>query len=456
VELSEAAQRILRRHAALILVLVLLGGAAAFALHLGDPTLYRATARLVLDTPDPQSGTESASIADTARAIVTGPTQVTEALATVGVRRDPVDFAKHDVVLEALGTSGVLALSVRDPNPRIAAALANALADELIQARVEVTAGRIDQALTDISSEIADLSRQVTVIDFRVNDLNEQIAAGGSEEDLAALRAQRDDLVQSRDALVQQRTSLQAEQATVESANALRPQAAVVDRAAPPPDPEPSRVPADTALGVLLGLVLGVGAASVLEAFRPTVIGRDGFVRELGAPVIGELPAPPSHLEGMAMASVATRLRLAAAGAEVDRVELIFTDHEQYLSEFGAHRPQSAEAPPRPDGTKPYLATLHFDRARGRFAAANGKPATGSSLAVAELERPLALVPPRQKVGGVLIVPTAISRKELTSVTDLLTLANWPLLGVVTYRPARGIGLRRRLHDDSAYPEWRP
>ena len=81
-------------------------------------------------------------------------------------------------------------------------------------------------------------------------------------------------------------------------------------------------------------LVLGVGAASVLESFRPTVIGRDGFVRELGAPVIGELPAPPSALDGMALGAVAGRLRLAAVAAEVDRIELIFTDHAQYLSEF--------------------------------------------------------------------------------------------------------------------------
>ncbi|MDP9340578.1 MAG: hypothetical protein M3Q23_00405 [Actinomycetota bacterium] len=457
-ELSEAAQRILKRHAALIVILVVVCGAGAYALHAGQPTMYRATARLVLDAPDPQSGTESAAIADTARAIVTGPTQVQQALRTVGVHRDSIEFAKHDVTLEALGTSGVLALSVRDTSPRVASQLANTLATGLIQARVRVGAGRVDQALTDLRAQIADLSRQATVLDFRINGLNGQIAVGGSPEDLAALRAQRDDLVQQRDALAQQRANLQSEQATIESANVLRPEAAVVDRATPPPAAEPSRWPTDSALGVLLGLVLGVGAASVLESFRPTVIGRDGFVRELGAPVIGELPGPPSELDGMALATVAGRLRLAAVAAEVDRIEMIFTDQAQFLSEFGGAHAASPDEPLRPEGAKPYLAPLRFDRANGRFAAYNGDGASHGTVALAELDRPRALAPAPPKVGAVLIVPTAIRRRELISVTDLLTLANWPLLGVITYRRGRVRGrvLARRRHarHNGADPDW--
>src|SRR5205814_9761594 len=139
-----------------------------------------------------------------------------------------------------------------------------------------------------------------------------------------------------------------------------------------------------------------------------------------------------------------------------------FTDHAQYLSEFGGGggngngtREPSRALPQRPDGAKPYLAPLRFDRANGRFAAYNGDAETRGALALAEPDRPrpLAAVPASPpKVGAVLIVPTAVSRKELTSVTDLLTLANWPLLGVVTYRRGRFLSRRRAAPDRGAAP----
>jgi hypothetical protein len=159
----------------------------------------------------------------------------------------------------------------------------------------------------------------------------------------------------------------------------------------------------------------------------------------------------------MALGTVAGRLRLAAVAAEVDRIELIFTDHAQYLSEFGGARGVSATAGPRPEGVKPYLAPLRFDRANGRFAALNGdgegRSANGG-VALAEVDRRHALATAPPKVGAVLIVPTAISRTELTSVTDLLTLANWPLLGVVTYRRPRPLARWRRARNHGAEPDW--
>ncbi len=71
-ELDEAIQRIVRHHLKLIALCAALGVALGFAASQGAAT-YTASARVVMDLPDPASVSEAAAIADTARAVVTGP-----------------------------------------------------------------------------------------------------------------------------------------------------------------------------------------------------------------------------------------------------------------------------------------------------------------------------------------------------------------------------------------------
>src|SRR5919108_6419908 len=111
-DFDQIAQRIFRRHALLIAACLLVGVAAALLIHLGDVKQYTAVARLTLDVPDPKSSAESLAVTDTARAIVTSPTQIRTALAKVGVARDTARLARNDVQLQQLGTSAVLQLSV--------------------------------------------------------------------------------------------------------------------------------------------------------------------------------------------------------------------------------------------------------------------------------------------------------------------------------------------------------
>ena len=58
-ELEEAFRRIVGQHLRLIVGFAVIGFAVAAFSHLGGGTSYTATARLVLDTPDPKSRTEA-------------------------------------------------------------------------------------------------------------------------------------------------------------------------------------------------------------------------------------------------------------------------------------------------------------------------------------------------------------------------------------------------------------
>src|SRR5712692_806629 len=334
-EVNEALRRILGGHTKLVLALLMAGlgiGLAvrsghsltigpygqhscarwAFGLNPSDPPLYSATTRVVLDTANPKAEAESLAIASTARAIVTSPAHVAAALAKVGLRRDAATVAACDVKLQPLGSSAILQISARDSNPIAAAALANAVATDLIDTRLETSRGQAVQLVSDLDTRIqaldvsiGDLDSQVATLvksslaaappanDFTARAVTADAAAAAARaaqtaNSLSALRTRRGDLASEK-------VALEAERENLLAAGAIPPKPTVIDPATPPVGPDPTQRLTYLALGLLLGLTAGIGMAALLETVRPTVIGRRALGTALSAPVLGELPF---HLEG--------------------------------------------------------------------------------------------------------------------------------------------------------------
>ncbi|MFL5800078.1 MAG: hypothetical protein ACJ77A_19375 [Actinomycetota bacterium] len=432
-ELNEAANRILRRHLRLIVSLLLLGVGGAYLLDAHDHVEYQAAARFVLDTQDPQSSTESQAIADTARAIATGPAAVAQALHKIGANRNPVELAKHHIGVEALGSSGVLELDVMDPNPRVAAALANALANRIIESRLAISTGGATRVLDELGSQIDALTHQIAGADTKLDSLNQQIAHTTDPQTLLGLRAERDDLSQTRTFEAQRRTVLESERATIATSDALRPQASMLDSAVPPVTPAPSRRAVDMALGGLLGLLLGIGVAATIEAFRPTVIGSVAVARDAGAPLLGELPAAPSGVTSEELGEVDSHLLLAAKAARVQHVELICADASMELFvmawDLGAGRPS-----PQPvTGGEGSNGDPHSNGQSGR---GGGPDAMETAIGV----HPDSAA----RVGLVLVTPRTVRRARIAAAENFRQLSGWPLLGVITYRKRRRLFRRKR------------
>jgi uncharacterized protein involved in exopolysaccharide biosynthesis len=305
-------------HWYVIAIFVLASAGVVTAIHLGEPPTYTASTRLVLDAPAPTSVGEAQALSDAAKAIVTSPSHIVAALKAAQVSRDPVNVEKN-ITLIPLGTSGVLQLSVQDISPTVAAAITNALADDLIQTRLAVSpAARI----ASLDSRINALNDRITAIDTQVAALEGQLAAisvNPSDATTAAVQAQiLDDRIAAysseRTALTQQELQLESERNNlVSSGSESTP--SVIDRATPPIHPDPSRLPIDLALALVIGLVLGTGAASMLEIFAPSLRGVDAIAAALGVPVLGSLPDEDG--------SLIDRLTLGARAADVASIELV-------------------------------------------------------------------------------------------------------------------------------------
>jgi capsular polysaccharide biosynthesis protein len=439
-ELNEVVHRVVRRHLGLIATFVLAGLLAAFAYHVNDAPLYSATARLVLDTPDPTNQSQSVVIADTARAIATGDSLVNRALTEVGVHRDGRDLALHDIEVQALGSSSVVQLSVTDSDPGVAVALANAIAKSVIRARLEVSTGQAATIVQDLDAQIADLQVQARNLDRKIDNL---------DPNSGTTRGQLDQLLAQRDVVTQRLSQLQTERTTVEGSRALRPKAGIIDPASAPAKQLPGRRLPDIILGGLLGLLIGVGVAAGLESLHPTLVGRAAIAKATAAPILAELVGPPGGRgqrhgwHSADIAEAAMHVELVAVAAGIKQVKLMALDRQVDLRDLAWVLEDSLST-----ATVDLVAMPTARRRRSGFRQArqNDDPFTQAD--------PAQDVPAENgngQVGLVIVGPTVIKLRDLEPVKDFLAISGWPLLGVVLYHPLHRRALAHRI-DRAANP----
>lgn len=449
-ELNDVARRVLGHHWWLIVVFVLLGIGAAGLMHRGDVEMYTASTRLVLDTPDPETRAESIAIADTAKAIATSPSQVRDALRESNVTgRNPVKLAREHVSVRALGTSGVLELSVSDRSPQAAADISNALAVRLIRSRLDVTTGEVQQILADLDKRIADLNRRISRLDAQIISLDMLVASASTVDVVNSARRRRNDAVGLRELLAQQRAVAESERVSLLSTQASRPRPSIIGRASPPDRPDSSRWLPDVVLGGLLGLILGVGLAGLIETFRPSFVGSNALAREFDTPLLGTLPGDPDEEDALVdAAAIAMRIRLAAEVANVQTVNLFSAGPHLELERF-AEQLQAAL-----DSTKSEELVPELDSTESQelVASAQGRRAAGDVVRPAKRRGGVrgASVAPRgvrirpfkpetartngARAGLVLVSPTTLRKSDIDGITHTLRLDAWSVLGLVTYR----------------------
>ena len=175
----------------------------------------------------------------------------------------------------------------------------------------------------------------------------------------------------------------------------------MIDKAFPPSHPDPSRLPIDLGLALVIGVILGVAVSSVLEIFGPTLASAEAISAALETPLLGWLSEPTETLRD--------RLALAASAAAVGAVELLGVGNIPSLSALA----RSMEVP---------------------------GPAEGKGLAIFSAED----APPAYRNGSaspssgfVLVTPERIRKAALAPARNLLAISGRPLLGVIVHMPDR-------------------
>jgi len=327
-----------------------------------------------------------------------------------------VAVARDDVTVKSLGASGVLEVAVSDVNPRVAANISNALTRGVVRARLAVSEGQLRRVLANLDPRIENLDRRIARLDARAH-LSPQAGS-------------------ARSALSQQRSSLESERVSAMATAAQQPKPSIISAAAVPSRPDSSGLLPDVVLGTLLGLILGVGVAGLIETLRPTLVGGDALARELNVPLLGDVAAGPDRdvRLGEDGSAIVGRLKIASTAAGVRNVGLLAAGRED-LDLPGLARqfdgPQS-----NGNGRK---ADHGVDEREG--SKTNGRP----TWTVKPFDFHSDALGNGAGTGLVVLSPTALKKSELDEVKNLLKVNPGPLLGVVTYT-RQSQGRARREH----------
>jgi uncharacterized protein involved in exopolysaccharide biosynthesis len=279
-------KRIVRARLPLLACFVIVPLLGVLLLGSRQHPVWVANARVQVFDGAPSSTTEADGSSSRVLALATTPGVVSGALADAHVTRDATDLAEHDITAQRLGESTVVELAVKDTDPAAAAAIVKALARR-------VATFMNDGSRSHFRSTLAKVDAQISTTNRTRDEVEKCFAAAIDPRVRNTLRARLGSLASTSSQLAQQRTSLVVADATRDLVVAIDPNSRDV-RAVP------SSLLPRGALAGLLGLVLGLAVAVLLETLRPRLADARAVSRLLGVPVLSAQGNEDTQLARMA------------------------------------------------------------------------------------------------------------------------------------------------------------
>jgi len=316
--------RVLSRRKWVIVITTVAVALAAFAFSLVQSKKYTATAEVLLQASQSvQLSTGSGSASALTPADITTQIQlVTSAPVKAAVLKDlglsPATTAPPVAVSE-VGLTNVLDVAASSTTPAQAARIANAYANDYITLERQQEVDALLAAASQIQSKITDLDSQIAALDTQL---------------ATAPAAQQVSLQAQRTALVNQEAAFKAEQAQFQVTSALQNGGAqVVTPAVAPKAPSSPRPKRNLALGIAVGLILGVGGAFGLEYLDDSIRTKEDLEKAGGGlSVLGLIPEVTSWKDE-------TTTRVVAATTPNSSVAEAYRSLRTSIQFFGLDRP---------------------------------------------------------------------------------------------------------------------
>ena len=255
---------VVRRYKWLIIVCALVVPLAAYLWSSQQDKVYRASSDVLLTRqdlgstltgiPTQSTVTDPVRYARTQARLARVPAVTQAAVANSGVRGLTASELTANSDVSANPDTDILIFGVNDREPNVATVLATAYAEAFVNYKLETETATLKTARTEIQG--------------RLEELRE---AGASDTDQYRL-------------LTQQAQSIRTLELLQQPASVVRP---ATDAGQIAPTPQRNAI-----LGVLLGLILGLGGAFLLNALDRRIRHADEVEHELQIPLLAKLPTP--------------------------------------------------------------------------------------------------------------------------------------------------------------------
>lgn len=298
--------KVIRERLWLIVASVVVVTAAALALSLLQKPAYQGvslilvteqnTGLTVLGTPQAQQSYQPGrDIVQTQVEVIQSSQIAQRVIADLGLSTNPVDLLKHVTASADTGTDNI-SITAIDSTPEGAMRIANSFAKVYVEWSRETQSGSIRTAADDVQ-------RRLTLAQQAIVSIEQ--TATSSDADQTRLQAARTLYTTLADKLEQLRI---AEQLVTGAGSVLA--SASVDSA--PVSPKPAR---DAALGMAIGLLIGLTAAFLSEQMDIRIKSADEASMIYGAPVLANIPTEKVSKEDLALLTLKDRPGSPAAEA---------------------------------------------------------------------------------------------------------------------------------------------
>jgi succinoglycan biosynthesis transport protein ExoP len=295
--------RVLRRGAWVVALAVAVATAAAVLLSMREQRLYRASAAVFLTSQDlaaslasvQPASTDPVRQAETQADLARTPAVAARALQQAGIRGRSAQALLDRSSVDTASNADLLTFSVTDHDPRTASVLATAYARAYTAYRRAIDTGSLVRARHEIEQRLAELR-----------------ARGDSGSSLYA-------------SLVEKGQELRTLQ-VLQQSNALLVRTA---GAAQKIQPRPLR---NGILGGILGLVVGLGLAFLVDALNTRIRSVSEIEERLDLPMLGRLPEPSRRLRALNRLAMLDDPR----AAEAEGIQLLATNFEFVNLDRGA------------------------------------------------------------------------------------------------------------------------
>jgi polysaccharide biosynthesis transport protein len=294
---------VLKRRWRLVAVCLILAVGVGLAWSFSQTKMYRGTASLLLEpqqTTDDNAGVVMEPEEVATQADVVASVQVAELVVEdLGLDDQPQDLLE-DISVSVVEDKRVVEVSALEPQPQLAADVANSFAEQYIEYRE-------DQATEATDVQEQEYADEISALDQQIADVREEARATSGNE--------RQDLRSQEEGLLAQKASLSAQLELLQSSQAgPLPGGEVLLSAETPSQPaEPQPIRAGLLAGVI-GLVIGVGLAYLRDRLDDAIRDEQRLRWALGGrPILGSIPNSGDESAGRVATLMAPQSSLSEA-----------------------------------------------------------------------------------------------------------------------------------------------
>ena len=273
---------IIWRWAWLVIIMAVLGGATLYILSKRTIPVYLATTRLLINEAPATKSADYASVlaserlARTYSELLTTQPVLEEVISRLGLVRSEREL-RSQIKVNLLQDTQLIDISVEDTNPLLAAEIANTIATVFSEQNKLLQSSRFETSKESLSTRLEQVNEQIETTGAAMQ------ALGDTPED----KAERDRLETVLTEYTKTYASLLQSYESVRLAEASSTSNVVqVENAMPSEVPIRPRTVRSTALGIVIGFMLGVGLVFLIDIMDDTLSPED-VSRQLGLPVLG-------------------------------------------------------------------------------------------------------------------------------------------------------------------------